>query len=79
MSDDLKELAEELHSLLCVHNHTDQCGWFYETKQNSEERYEFDWNGWTHKQFLEKAEKLYGSVPQRPPAILSVVKALKFL
>jgi hypothetical protein len=74
MSDDMKELATVLHQTTCHFNHTDQCGWFYETKES--DRGEFNWEGWTHKRYLEKAEKLYSRVPQRPPAIIAVLRAL---
>ncbi len=72
--DDMKELATALHQLSCNANHMDQCGWFYETLES--DKGVFDWYGAAHKRYLDKAEKLYGRVPQRPPAILSVVKAL---
>lgn len=28
--DELKQLAELMHSKFCHYNHTDQCGWMYE-------------------------------------------------
>lgn len=43
------ELAEFLHTELCNHNHTDGCGWFYEGN---------DWEGYAHKKYLEKANKI---------------------
>lgn len=43
------QLAEVLHDTQCHHNHTDQCGWMYETGVNR-------WNtGYAHKRYLEKA------------------------
>lgn len=42
-----KQLAEILHSK-CIHNHIDQCGWDYER----------DWDGSTHKRYLEKSHTL---------------------
>lgn len=39
-------LAEMLHSKCCRLDHTDQCGWEYED----------DWTGWTHQQWLKKAD-----------------------
>lgn len=29
-SQETKDYAEALHRLTCHHNHTDQCGWFYD-------------------------------------------------
>lgn len=54
-----KRLAEALHSLQCNWNHTDGCGWFYET----------DWKDiWTnknssHAHYLEKARKVMNALP----------------
>lgn len=67
--DDMQELATALHTLQCHSSHEDICGWEREINLG-------EWERWTHKYYLEKAEKLYGRVPQRPPAIIAVVKAL---
>jgi len=48
-----KQLARELHDMLCTQNHTDGCGWFYEF-DNKKDR----WIGHAHTEFLKKAEKL---------------------
>ena len=53
-----KRLAEALHSLQCNWNHTDGCGWFYET----------DWKDvWaqnsSHARYLEKARKVMNALP----------------
>jgi hypothetical protein len=47
-------LAREFHSILCTHNHTDGCSWFYETKQGMD-----DWTGYAHDEYLKKAILLY--------------------
>lgn len=44
------ELAELLHNYLCHHNHTDGCGWYYES---------WDKPGWSKNWYLEKAHKLH--------------------
>lgn len=43
-------IAVELHSLLCKSNHEDQCGWYYEIKNN-----EHNWNGYAHLSYYGKA------------------------
>lgn len=47
------QLAKELHSMLCTHNHTDGCGWHYEVHNKIE-----DWTGHAHSEYLKKAQKL---------------------
>lgn len=55
LSQESKEtsVARELHSMLCTHNHTDGCSWFYETKQGMD-----DWTGYAHGEYLGKATQL---------------------
>lgn len=48
-----QRMAILLHENLCHSNHTDQCWWGYEM-----DGIEHDWTGWTHKKYLEKADKL---------------------
>lgn len=50
-----KQLAKELHSMLCRWNHTDGCGWFYEFRNKED-----DWSGNAHGQYLIKAQNLIG-------------------
>lgn len=45
------EIAELLHALFCKHNHTDGCGWYYES---------WDKVGYSRKKYLEKAQNLIG-------------------
>ena len=47
------QLARELHDKLCRWNHTDGCGWYYETKDGTE-----IWTGHAHDTYLAKARKL---------------------
>lgn len=48
-----KQLAKELHGMLCTWNHTDGCGWFYEIKNKEDV-----WTGHAHGQYLMKARSL---------------------
>lgn len=48
-----KRMAILLHKNLCLCNHTDMCGWYYEI-----DGVIHDWEGYTHKEYLEKANKL---------------------
>lgn len=50
-----KQLAKELHGMLCRWNHTDGCGWFYEIKNKED-----DWTGHAHGEYLMKAQSLIG-------------------
>ena len=45
----LRDLATKAHDGLCIYNHADGCGWGYEHD---------NWNGWTHKRWLDKIEKI---------------------
>lgn len=45
-----KQLAIELHDLLCTHNHTDGCSWFYEISRG-----EHDWTRWAHHEYWKRA------------------------
>lgn len=47
------QLARQLHNLLCQWNHTDGCGWYYESKNKKE-----DWAGQAHARYLSKARML---------------------
>ena len=48
-----KQLAIELHGLLCNSNHTDGCSWHYEYNKG-----EHDWNKYTHARYLTKSHAL---------------------
>jgi len=48
-----QRLAIKLHKLLCHHNHIDGCSWTYEGTKAGD-----DWNGYAHKEYLEKAQVL---------------------
>lgn len=62
-----KQLAIELHELLCHWNHTDGCGWFYEK----------DWTGYAHERYLVKARAVLADTKMNLDAIVTVVQALK--
>ena len=51
-----EKMAILLHNNLCHSNHTDMCSWYYEMKGVIH-----DWSSWTHKRYLEKANKLIQS------------------
>ncbi|AGY46703.1 hypothetical protein BigBertha_195 [Bacillus phage BigBertha] len=48
-----KQLAITLHELMCNWNHTDGCGWGYETNGGTH-----NWDGYAHKKWLEHAQQL---------------------
>jgi hypothetical protein len=48
-----KQLAIELHSMLCNSNHTDDCGWHYEYNKG-----EHNWDQYTHARYLTKSHAL---------------------
>lgn len=48
-----EKLADELHTMLCRHNHTDGCGWHYEIRGGNH-----DWNGSSHEPYLIKARSV---------------------
>lgn len=47
-------LAEALHSAQCHWNHTDGCGWYYESWENP---------GYSKKEYLEKANNMLSEIP----------------
>lgn len=48
-----EQLASIMHSMLCTHDHTEQCGWYYEIRSNKP-----DWTGHAHARYLNKARKV---------------------
>lgn len=50
-----QKLAVVMHEVMCHHNHTDGCGWYYETK-NRQHRWEG--KGGAHDRWLGRAIKL---------------------
>ena len=48
-----ERIAVELHNILCRHNHTDGCSWFYEVKKGVH-----NWDGNEHKLWAEKSIRL---------------------
>jgi hypothetical protein len=51
------ELADRLHGKLCRCNHIDDCGWFYEVPNTTNNKH--NWDGNAHQRWLEKANKLF--------------------
>ncbi|AGT13474.1 hypothetical protein TROLL_203 [Bacillus phage Troll] len=48
-----KQLAITLHGMMCNWNHVDGCGWDYEVSKGTH-----NWNGYAHKNWLEKSKEL---------------------
>ena len=68
------QLAKELHSMLCTHNHTDGCGWHYEFKNKKD-----DWTGYAHVEYLKKAHKLICHCEQEGMDIATTLSAFKLI
>lgn len=52
-----QKLAIELHNKNCKGNHTDYCDWEYDVRNAVDGTYH-NWDGYAHKLYLEKAEKI---------------------
>lgn len=50
-----QKIARLLHEQLCNSNHTDQCGWYYETTHHGLAE---DWSRPTHARYLAKAARV---------------------
>ncbi len=48
-----EDLADLLHELMCRHNHTDGCGWYYEIQDGHH-----NWTGSEHKRYLDRAIRM---------------------
>jgi len=48
-----QRFAISMHGILCHHNHTDGCGWFYEGSNGTD-----DWGGQAHSRWLMSAKKV---------------------
>lgn len=68
----VEELAVALHDILCTHNHTDGCEWYYDVKNGVH-----NWQGFAHKRYLEAAVKLCDKVSMSTEDIIFVVKTIK--
>jgi hypothetical protein len=44
------QLARELHSVACTHNHTDGCSWFYEIHKGID-----NWHEYAHSEWLKRS------------------------
>lgn len=71
----MREVAEQAHDALCIHNHTDGCGWGYEND---------NWNGFAHQRWLDKIEKILDKTETFEPVtteqlteIIGLVKEMK--
>jgi hypothetical protein len=50
-----QQTAITLHEMLCMHNHTDGCGWYYEMKHGKLGKQIDDWTGREHGVYMQKA------------------------
>lgn len=66
-------LAIEMHEALCVHNHTDACGWHYEIKKGVH-----DWAG-EHARWLGKAAKIQAFCQNHKMDTSTAIELFKFM
>jgi len=69
-----QQLAKELHGMLCTHNHTDGCGWYYEMKDKKD-----DWVGYAHTSWLTKVQTFTGLCAEKDINLADVLEAHKIL
>lgn len=67
-----KQLAEELHGMLCRWNHEDGCGWFYEFDKRQPV-----WTSYAHGKYLMKAQKLIGMCKEHMLTVESAIDMFK--
>jgi heterodisulfide reductase subunit B len=66
-----KKLARAYHSKECHWNHTDGCSYYYEEDSNKT-----DWEGFAHKEYLEKSKKLLATVGNNYDIALRVLQLI---
>jgi hypothetical protein len=64
------KLADVIHEEMCTHNHTDGCGWHYESWEEG-----LKGKGWSKTQYIKKARKMLKIVDYA--TAVKVVKALR--
>ena len=69
-----KQLATELHSMLCQWNHTDGCGWFYEFSNKKD-----NWSGHAHGEYLKKAQSLIHKCEQEGVTVDQAISLFKLV
>lgn len=69
-----RQLAKELHGMLCKWNHTDGCGWFYEMKGKQD-----DWSRPTHEEYLKKAQRLIHRCEQEGCSVNTAISLFKLV
>lgn len=69
-----KQLATELHGMLCQWNHTDGCGWYYEFKDKKD-----NWAGSSHGEYLKKAQKLIHKCEQENVTVDQAISLFKLV
>jgi len=69
-----RQLARELHNIVCTLNHGDGCGWFYEMKNQQD-----DWTGYAHGQYLKKANMLTHKCKQQGQSVEQAIEMFKLI
>lgn len=67
-----QQLARYLHDMMCKSNHTDGCGWYYETNNGVD-----DWLGRAHASYLTKANRLLSVA--KSPGLFDVQRIIKIV
>jgi hypothetical protein len=63
-------LADFMHKILCIHNHTDQCGWYYEKWYDG-----IKGKAWHKAEYIKKAKKILKEVDyDKAVAIIKILK-----
>jgi hypothetical protein len=68
------QLAKQLHNMVCSWNHTDGCGWYYESKNGVE-----DWNGHAHGEYLKRARILIHRCEKENISVDTAIELYKFV
>lgn len=68
------QLAKQLHSMVCSWNHTEGCGWYYESKNGVE-----DWNGHVHGEYLKRARILIHRCEKENISVDTAIELYKFV
>ena len=69
-----QKLAVTLHDMLCQHNHTDGCGWYYDIRQGID-----DWSGSEHGAYMQKVLTLRGFCVNHGITTATAIDLLKLI
>lgn len=70
-------LAVTIHKKTCRWNHTDGCGWDYESKRGAEGERREDWSGSTHKEYLSRADAMISALADL--AVYDIIRVIQAL